>query len=460
MQQRAVARLELEGHLLVRHARHQPQRHAAGPQFLHPAARAHVRDIVPGVGELHLAADRVQHQGQAGDEHVRRDVDAEHVVDVAEDLAGRDEPRRGVPQQGVRARHDQRRGNALVGDVADHEHDPSVRQRDEVVEVTADRPGRAVERGDVPARQVGQLLGQELLLDELGDLQFLVDPLPLTGFGLLLPDQLADPHRRGGVASQRVEQAQVVGRIAALGPPGAQAEQADQAARGDQRHDQDHARGLQRVQRRGSQLQPGDVHRAGRAEQVADQRVVGGQVQLGTGRHHARRDRLGISRGRLRAAQPAAPARRRPYRRRRWSLVAGSRCRCRRRRRWWAERRRGCSPVSDRDPGGPPRRGVGHGLRRQLRRPPGRYLSRHGTLVRSRWYSPSVAPCHTPGSRLVLRRTISLESLRYGIVTAVKTSGDVFLRPCVTVSRWDVCYGRAEPGAARAAGGQARRPRR
>src|SRR6202034_818882 len=48
---------------------------------------------------------------------------------------------RGVAEQRVCARHDQRGGNALVGDVADHEHHPAVRQRDEVVEVTADRPG-------------------------------------------------------------------------------------------------------------------------------------------------------------------------------------------------------------------------------------------------------------------------------------------------------------------------------
>jgi hypothetical protein len=101
---------------------------------------------------------------------VGRDVDAEHVVDVAEDLAGRYQPRRGIAQQRVRAGHDQRGGHALVGHVTDDEHDPAVRQRDEVVEVTADGPGRPVERGHVPARQVGQLLGQELLLDQLRDL--------------------------------------------------------------------------------------------------------------------------------------------------------------------------------------------------------------------------------------------------------------------------------------------------
>jgi hypothetical protein len=95
---------------------------------------------------------------------------------------------------------------------------PAVRQRDEVVEVAANRPGRAVERGHVPAGQVGQALRQELLLDDLRDLQLLVDPLPLPGFGLLLPDQLADAHGRGRVARQGVEQAQVVGGVTALGP--------------------------------------------------------------------------------------------------------------------------------------------------------------------------------------------------------------------------------------------------
>jgi hypothetical protein len=221
-------------------------------------------------------------------------------------LPGRDQPGRGISQQRVRAGHDQRGRDALVGDVADHEHDPAVRQRDEVVEVAADRPGRPVERGHVPARQVGQLLGQELLLDDLGDLELLLDPLPLAGFGLLLPDQLADPHGGGRVAGQRVEQPQVIGRVAAFGPSWAQTEQADQAARRDQRDHQDHAGGLQGLQRRGLQLQPGDVHRAGRAEQVADQRIVGGQVQLGSGRHHARRRRDDGGGGRGGATQPAA----------------------------------------------------------------------------------------------------------------------------------------------------------
>ena len=152
VQQRAVAGLELEALFLVVHAGHQPERHAAGPQLLHAVAGPHVRHVVAGVGELDLAADRVEHQGQAGDEHVRRDVHAEHLVDVAEDLAGRDQPGRRVPQQRVRAGHHQRGRDALVGDVADDEHDPAVRQRDEVVEVAAHRAGRAVERGHVPAR--------------------------------------------------------------------------------------------------------------------------------------------------------------------------------------------------------------------------------------------------------------------------------------------------------------------
>jgi hypothetical protein len=62
----------------------------------------------------------------------------------------------------------------------------------------------------VPAGQVGQLVGQELLLDELGDLQLLLHPLPLADLGLLLADQLGDPDGGRGVRGQVVEQLAVV----------------------------------------------------------------------------------------------------------------------------------------------------------------------------------------------------------------------------------------------------------
>ncbi len=154
-----------------------------------------------------------------------------------------------------------------------------------------------------------QALREELLLDDLRDLQLLLDPLSLPGFGLLLPDQLADAHGRGRVARQGVEQAEVVGGVAAFGPPRSEAEQAHQAARGDERDHQDHTGLLERLQRRRLELEARDVHRAGRAEQIADQRVVRGQVEFGPGRHDAWRVRVGDRDGALRAAaQPAADA--------------------------------------------------------------------------------------------------------------------------------------------------------
>ena len=119
--------------------------------------------------------------------------------------------RRGASARGSSGWWPPSRGDALVGHVADDDADLAAGQLEEVVEVAADLAGRAVEGRELPAAQVGQLLGQELLLDQLGDPQLLLDPLTLADLGLLLADQLGDPHGRGGVAGQVVEQLAVVG---------------------------------------------------------------------------------------------------------------------------------------------------------------------------------------------------------------------------------------------------------
>ena len=74
----------------------------------------------------------------------------EQVVGPRQDLAGRQEARRLGTQHAVGPGHDQRRRHALVGDVADGDADAAVGHLDEVVEVATDRPGRTVERGDLP----------------------------------------------------------------------------------------------------------------------------------------------------------------------------------------------------------------------------------------------------------------------------------------------------------------------
>ena len=77
-----------------------------------------------------------------------------------------DQPLRGGAQHAAGRGHHQGGRDALVGDVADDEADLAVRQRDHVVEVAADLAGRPVVGGDLPAGQLGELLGQEVLLDQ------------------------------------------------------------------------------------------------------------------------------------------------------------------------------------------------------------------------------------------------------------------------------------------------------
>ena len=103
-------------------------------------------------------------------------------------------------------RHDQRRGDALVGHVAHGDPDPPIGHLDEVVEVAADRLGRAVERGDLPLGQLGQLARQELLLDERRDAQLLGQALAVGRLGRLLADELGDADGRGGLGRQRGQQ--------------------------------------------------------------------------------------------------------------------------------------------------------------------------------------------------------------------------------------------------------------
>ena len=124
------------------------------------------------------------------------------------------------------------------------EADAAVGQRDDVVEVAADLARRAVVGGHLPAGQVGELLGEEVLLDQLRDLELLLEALARGGLGLLLADELADPQRRRGLRGEVVEQLAVVGGVLLLGQPRAEVEHADQLALADERDGELDAGGL------------------------------------------------------------------------------------------------------------------------------------------------------------------------------------------------------------------------
>ena len=155
-----------------------------------------------GVGVGESAGRRVEDAVEAGHEHALRHLRQQDLVGSLEHCRWFDEARRFAAQDGLRAGHDQRRGHALVGHVADDDADAAVRQRDEVVEVAAYRPGGAVVGGDLPAVQLGQLARQELLLDEGRDAHLLFEPLARLGLDGLLAHELGDADGRRGLGGQ------------------------------------------------------------------------------------------------------------------------------------------------------------------------------------------------------------------------------------------------------------------
>jgi hypothetical protein len=79
------------------------------------------------------------------------------------------------------------------------------------------------------------------LLDYTSNSQLLLKTFALSGFDLLLADQLSDPDGGRGLSSQMVEQPAILRRVILLAETVAQIEQTDQFALTDQWHDQLHA---------------------------------------------------------------------------------------------------------------------------------------------------------------------------------------------------------------------------
>ena len=250
------------------------ERHALGAQLHRPVGRAGVRQVVARVRVADVAGGRVDHEVEAGDEHLLRDVRAEEVVDALEHLARRDDPLAGGAQQAPGRRHHHRGRDALVGDVADDHRDLPVGQLEEVVEVAADLAGRLVVRRHLPAGKVGQHAREEVLLDQRRDLELLLDPLARPRLCRLLLHELRDLESRGGLRREPVEEALVVGRVLLVGEPRPEVERADELAAADQRHDERDA-GLAECRDAGRlELEALDVDRSARALEVRDEWVV------------------------------------------------------------------------------------------------------------------------------------------------------------------------------------------
>ena len=136
-------------------------------------------------------------------------------------MVGRSEHRRrlsvvldGVgPDEGATEGHEERRTHALVGHIGDEDPQPSVREREDVIEVAGRLPGRLEHRRELPSGNVRQRAGQEVGLDLPRQSHLSIDAL----MGQLLGVDLGPVQRRGDLRRERLDgrqQARGVVRVA------------------------------------------------------------------------------------------------------------------------------------------------------------------------------------------------------------------------------------------------------
>ena len=252
-----------------------PERHAPRAQLDRAVGGLDVGQVVAGVGEPEAPGRRLEDAVQAGDEHLRRHVRAQVLVDPLEHRARVDQPLRGGPQHAAGRRHHQRGRDALVGDVADDEADPAVRR------AGSRRRSRRRPRGPAgsrrrpasPARS-GSSLGRKFCWISRATSSSCSKRCRVAASACCCADQLADPQGRRRLGGQVVEQLAVVGGVLLLRAARTEVEHADQLALADQRHGQLDAGRLHGAAAPGVQLERLDVDRTGRALQVGQQRVV------------------------------------------------------------------------------------------------------------------------------------------------------------------------------------------
>ena len=175
----------------------------AGADAERGAARRHLAHAVPARDEHRVVAAAGDHEaavgrvvrGEGQGEEVRQalalEVAREAVVDLGHDVAGALAGADGVVQQRARHRHDERRGEPLAHDVAAHDAQPPVAERDVVVVVAAHVAQELDALLEFDAVHVRDRGGEEVRLDAAG-------ALDLRGHFELRGAQLVVQLDRGG----------------------------------------------------------------------------------------------------------------------------------------------------------------------------------------------------------------------------------------------------------------------
>src|SRR5215211_8747634 len=146
-----------------------------------------------GVGVAQASALWVEDGVEAGDERARGYLRDQRLVDASQNLSRRLQRLNDGPQHAASRGHYQGCGHAMTGSVPHYQPEATARKFQEVVEVSSHLPSRSVVGRYPPAVEFGRRLGQELLLDPAGDLQLLLDALPLSGFRCpKAPGQVSD----------------------------------------------------------------------------------------------------------------------------------------------------------------------------------------------------------------------------------------------------------------------------
>ena len=140
------------------------------------------RVLVARVCRREFSGADLQDSDPDRDEHLHSVVGTQRLVRLCQDLARVPAEHRAALDYDLRDHHEQRRGDSLAADIRDHHAQMILINKEEIVEIAADLPGRIHHSVDIERaalRQSRENAGQHALLDLVGHVQFRADPLLL-----------------------------------------------------------------------------------------------------------------------------------------------------------------------------------------------------------------------------------------------------------------------------------------